>query len=79
MTMAGSGSFQNRRIASKHVMMLVALLLVSCCLGHGIGDEDRVEVEGIIGGWLHGEREKSSPRHQIRYVRSRRVVGSLLG
>ncbi|CAL9115664.1 unnamed protein product, partial [Musa textilis] len=53
---AGSGSFQNGRIASKRLRMLVALLLVSCCLGHGFGDEDHVEVEGISSSCMESER-----------------------
>ncbi|CAL9116803.1 unnamed protein product, partial [Musa acuminata var. zebrina] len=44
------------RIASKRLMMLVALLLVSCCLGHGFGDEDHVEVEGIGSSCMESER-----------------------
>ncbi|CAD5183516.1 unnamed protein product, partial [Musa acuminata subsp. malaccensis] len=56
MTAAGSGSFQDGRIASKRLMMLVALLLVSCCLGHGFGDEDYVEVEGIGSNCMESER-----------------------
>ncbi|CAD5183537.1 unnamed protein product, partial [Musa acuminata subsp. malaccensis] len=56
MTAAGSGSFQDGRIASKRLMMLVALLLVSCCLGHGFGDEDHVEVEGIGSSCMENER-----------------------
>uniref|UniRef100_A0A804IHW1 Leucine-rich repeat-containing N-terminal plant-type domain-containing protein n=1 Tax=Musa acuminata subsp. malaccensis TaxID=214687 RepID=A0A804IHW1_MUSAM len=56
MAAAGSGSFQDGRIASKSLMMLVALLLVSCCLGHGFGDEDHVEVEGIGSSCMESER-----------------------
>ncbi|CAD5183539.1 unnamed protein product [Musa acuminata subsp. malaccensis] len=56
MAAAGSGSFQCGRIASKRLMMLVALLLVSCCLGHGFGDEDHVEVEGINSSCMESER-----------------------
>uniref|UniRef100_A0A804IHW5 Leucine-rich repeat-containing N-terminal plant-type domain-containing protein n=1 Tax=Musa acuminata subsp. malaccensis TaxID=214687 RepID=A0A804IHW5_MUSAM len=56
MTAAGSGSFQDGRIASKRLMMLVALLLVSCCLGHGFGDEDHGEVEGIGSSCMESER-----------------------
>nr|XP_009394654.2 PREDICTED: LRR receptor-like serine/threonine-protein kinase ERL1 [Musa acuminata subsp. malaccensis] len=56
MAAAGSGSFQDGRIASKRLMMLVALLLVSCCLGHGFGDEDHVEVEGIGSSCMESER-----------------------
>ncbi|XP_064955664.1 receptor-like protein EIX1 [Musa acuminata AAA Group] len=56
MAAAGSGSFQFGRIASKRLMMLVALLLVSCCLGHGFGDEDHVEVEGISSSCMESER-----------------------
>ncbi|THU62283.1 hypothetical protein C4D60_Mb01t03490 [Musa balbisiana] len=56
MAAAGSGSFQFGRIASKRLMMLVALLLVSCCLGHGFGDEDHVEVEGIGSSCMESER-----------------------
>nr|XP_009394669.1 PREDICTED: probably inactive leucine-rich repeat receptor-like protein kinase At3g28040 [Musa acuminata subsp. malaccensis] len=56
MAVAGSGSFQDGRIASKRLMMLVALLLVSCCLGHGFGDEDHVEVEGIGSSCMESER-----------------------
>ncbi|CAL9115856.1 unnamed protein product, partial [Musa textilis] len=56
MAAAGSGSFQNGRLASKRLMMLVALLVVSCCLGHGFGDEDHVEVEGIGGSCMESER-----------------------
>ncbi|XP_064997261.1 receptor-like protein EIX2 [Musa acuminata AAA Group] len=56
MTAAGSGSFQDGRIASKRLMMLVALLLVSCCLGHGFGDEDYVEAEGIGSNCMESER-----------------------
>ncbi|CAL9115668.1 unnamed protein product [Musa textilis] len=56
MAAAGSGSFQNGRIASKRLMMLVALLVVSCCLGHGFGDEDHVEVEGISSSCMESER-----------------------
>ncbi|XP_064999491.1 receptor-like protein EIX2 [Musa acuminata AAA Group] len=56
MAAAGSGSFQNGRITSKRLMMLVALLLVSCCLGHGFGDEDHVEVEGIGSSCMESER-----------------------
>ncbi|CAL9115690.1 unnamed protein product [Musa textilis] len=56
MAAAGSGSFRNGRIASKHLRMLVALLVVSCCLGHGFGDEDHVEVEGISSSCMESER-----------------------
>ncbi|CAL9116801.1 unnamed protein product [Musa acuminata var. zebrina] len=56
MAAAGSGSFQDGRIASKRLMMLVALLLVSCCLGHGFGDEDHVEVEGVGSSCMESER-----------------------
>ncbi|CAL9750748.1 unnamed protein product, partial [Musa acuminata subsp. burmannicoides] len=56
MAAAGSGSFQCGSIASKRLMMLVALLLVSCCLGHGFGDEDHVEVEGINSSCIESER-----------------------
>ncbi|URD73414.1 LRR receptor-like serine threonine-protein kinase [Musa troglodytarum] len=56
MAAAGSGSFQYGRLASKRLMMLVALLLVSCCLGHGFGDEDHVEVEGIGSSCMESER-----------------------
>ncbi|CAL9174678.1 unnamed protein product [Musa hybrid cultivar] len=56
MAAAGSGSFQDGRIASKRLMMLVALLQVSCCLGHGFGDEDHVEVEGIGRSCMESER-----------------------
>ncbi|THU62276.1 hypothetical protein C4D60_Mb01t03420 [Musa balbisiana] len=56
MAAAGSGSFQCGRLASKRLMMLVALLLVSCCLGHGFGDEDHVEVEGIGSSCMESER-----------------------
>ncbi|XP_064957336.1 receptor-like protein EIX1 [Musa acuminata AAA Group] len=56
MAAAGSGSFQDGRIASKRLMMLVALLQVSCCLGHGFGDEDHVEVEGIGSSCMESER-----------------------
>ncbi|CAL9115692.1 unnamed protein product, partial [Musa textilis] len=56
MAAAGSGSFQNGRIASKRLMMLVALLVVSCCLGHGFGDEDHVEVEGASSSCMESER-----------------------
>ncbi|THU62282.1 hypothetical protein C4D60_Mb01t03480 [Musa balbisiana] len=56
MAVAGSGSFQNGRIASKRLMMLVALLLVPCCLGHGFRDEDHVEVEGIGSSCMGSER-----------------------
>ncbi|CAL9750739.1 unnamed protein product [Musa acuminata subsp. burmannicoides] len=56
MAAAGSGSFQDGRIASKRLMMLVALLLVSCCLGHGFGDEVHVEVEGISSSCMESER-----------------------
>ncbi|CAL9750744.1 unnamed protein product [Musa acuminata subsp. burmannicoides] len=55
MAAAGSGSFQDGRIASKRLMMLVALLLASCCLGHGFGDEDHVEVEGISSSCMERE------------------------
>nr|XP_018678819.1 PREDICTED: leucine-rich repeat receptor protein kinase EMS1-like [Musa acuminata subsp. malaccensis] len=56
MAAAGSGSFQNGRIASKGLMMLVTLLLVSCCPGYGFGDEDHVEVEGISSSCMESER-----------------------
>uniref|UniRef100_A0A804IHV2 Leucine-rich repeat-containing N-terminal plant-type domain-containing protein n=1 Tax=Musa acuminata subsp. malaccensis TaxID=214687 RepID=A0A804IHV2_MUSAM len=56
MAAAGSGSFQDGRIASKRLMMLVALLLVSCCLGHGFGDEDHVEVEEVGSSCMESER-----------------------
>uniref|UniRef100_A0A804IHU8 Leucine-rich repeat-containing N-terminal plant-type domain-containing protein n=1 Tax=Musa acuminata subsp. malaccensis TaxID=214687 RepID=A0A804IHU8_MUSAM len=56
MAAAGSGSFQCGRIASKRLMMLVALLLVSCCLGQGFGDDDHVEVEGISSSCMESER-----------------------
>ncbi|CAL9049292.1 unnamed protein product [Musa banksii] len=56
MAAAGSGSFQNGRIASKRLMMLVALLLVSCCPGYGFGDDDHVEVEGISSSCMESER-----------------------
>ncbi|CAD5183533.1 unnamed protein product, partial [Musa acuminata subsp. malaccensis] len=56
MAAAGSGSFQDGRIASKRLMMLVALLLVSCCLGHGFGDDDHVEAEGISSSCMESER-----------------------
>ncbi|URD73195.1 LRR receptor-like serine threonine-protein kinase [Musa troglodytarum] len=56
MAAAGSGSFQDGRIASKRLMMLVALLLVSSCLGYGFGDEDHVEVEGISSSCIESER-----------------------
>ncbi|CAD5183514.1 unnamed protein product [Musa acuminata subsp. malaccensis] len=56
MAAAGSGSFQDGRIASKRLMMLVALLLVSCCLGYGFGDEDHVEMEGIGSNCMESER-----------------------
>ncbi|XP_064999322.1 receptor-like protein EIX1 [Musa acuminata AAA Group] len=56
MAAAGSGSFQNGRIASKRLMMLVALLLVSCCPSYGFGDDDHVEVEGISSSCMESER-----------------------
>ncbi|CAD5183519.1 unnamed protein product, partial [Musa acuminata subsp. malaccensis] len=56
MAAAGSGSFQDGRIASKRLMMLVALLLVSCCPGYGFGDDDHVEVEGISSSCIESER-----------------------
>ncbi|CAL9116816.1 unnamed protein product, partial [Musa acuminata var. zebrina] len=56
MAAAGSGSFQNGRLASKGLMMLVALLLVSCCPGYGFGDDDHVEVEGISSSCMESER-----------------------
>ncbi|XP_064955663.1 receptor-like protein EIX1 [Musa acuminata AAA Group] len=56
MAAAGSGSFQNGRIASKRLMILVALLLVSCCLSHGFRDEDHVEVEGVSSSCMESER-----------------------
>ncbi|XP_064955660.1 receptor-like protein EIX1 [Musa acuminata AAA Group] len=56
MAAAGSGSFQNGRIASKRLMMFVALLLVSCCPGNGFGDDDHVEVEGISSSCMESER-----------------------
>nr|XP_018678820.1 PREDICTED: leucine-rich repeat receptor-like protein kinase PXC2 [Musa acuminata subsp. malaccensis] len=56
MAAAGSRSFQDGCIASKRLMMLVALLLVSCSLGHGFGDEVHVEVEGISSSCMESER-----------------------
>ncbi|CAL9049300.1 unnamed protein product, partial [Musa banksii] len=40
----------------RRLMMLVALLLVSCCLGHGFGDDDHVEAEGISSSCMESER-----------------------
>ncbi|CAL9116812.1 unnamed protein product [Musa acuminata var. zebrina] len=40
----------------KRVMMLMVLLLVSGCRGHGFGDEDHVEVEGIGSSCMESER-----------------------
>ncbi|CAL9116815.1 unnamed protein product [Musa acuminata var. zebrina] len=51
-----SGGTKYGCFLSKRVMMLMVLLLVSGCRGHGFGDEDHVEVEGIGSSCMESER-----------------------
>ncbi|THU62277.1 hypothetical protein C4D60_Mb01t03430 [Musa balbisiana] len=51
-----TGGTKHACFLSKRVMMLMVLLLVSGCRGHGFGDEDHVEVEGIGSSCMESER-----------------------